>query len=67
LFQKTRTPSRIIQPIKHSRNTKNAKKNPRNDREKKKTLKIVLTKHVDRKGNFTFLKKVSRSNQDKRD
>jgi hypothetical protein len=41
-------------------------KNPRNDREKKKPLKTVLTKHAARKGNFTFLKKVSSSNQDKR-
>jgi hypothetical protein len=45
----------------------NAKKNPRNDREKEKPLKTVPRKHGARKRNFTYMKEVSNSNKDKRE
>jgi hypothetical protein len=55
--EKERTPSRILKPIKHSRNTTNVENNPRNYREKNKPLKTVLTKHAARKGQFHISKK----------
>jgi hypothetical protein len=35
--------------------------------EKEKSLKTVPTKQADRKGNFTFMKKVSSSNKDNKE